>query len=234
MQPQTAAAHVNDSESGFSPDSTSVRRAVVAVTCEEIQAYMPLVHQVVARTLRRLPPNVLRDDLVAAGTYGLMDALRKQPRDQRGPDFEWYARTRIRGAIFDELRNLDWLSRGARAEVNAAVESEHDRRTSGTIVIGFDDLPEARRNVAATDDESPLDLAERNSERIALSRAVDRLPEREAQIVNLHYFQGVPFKQIAAMLGVSEPRISQLHARAMKLMRAILEEGEDATTALSA
>src|SRR5579862_3772358 len=85
---------------------------------EELTLYMPLVHQVVARVLRKLPPNVLRDDLVAAGTFGLVDALRKST--ERGPAFDWYARIRIRGAVVDELRAQDWLTRRARTRVTRA------------------------------------------------------------------------------------------------------------------
>src|ERR1700760_2403351 len=80
----------------------------------EVSEFMPLVHHVVATMLPRLPPNVLRDDLVAAGTFGLLDALRRQSAGERGVEFTWYARVRIRGAILDELRTQDWLSRRAR------------------------------------------------------------------------------------------------------------------------
>src|SRR4029079_2609779 len=67
-------------------------------TAPEIKKYMPLVHQAVARFMGKLPPNVLREDLVAAGTFGLIDSLRKNGAE-RGPTFEWYARIRIRGAV---------------------------------------------------------------------------------------------------------------------------------------
>jgi len=87
-------------------------------TREELTLYMPLVHQVVCRVLRKLPPNVLRDDLVAAGAFGLIDALRKSP--ERGPAFDWYARIRIRGAVVDELRSQDWLTRRARTRATKA------------------------------------------------------------------------------------------------------------------
>src|SRR5258708_13290771 len=65
-------------------------------TREELALYMPLAHQVVGRVLRKLPPNVLRDDLVAAGAFGLIDALRT--RVDRAPAFAWYARTPRPGA----------------------------------------------------------------------------------------------------------------------------------------
>lgn len=197
-------------------------------TREELAAYMPLVHQVVARVLRRLPPNVLREDLVAAGTYGLVDALRKS--DERTTAFEWYARIRIRGAVVDELRAQDWLTRRARTRVTRAQALGEGTSLS---VVGFDDLPEGRvfghADPAAT---SPLDQVETRLERAALERAVGRLPEREASIVRWYYFEGTAFKDIAGRLGVSEPRVSQLHSRAMARLRALMTpDGETGAAA---
>src|ERR1700730_1751196 len=108
-------------------------------TREELTLYLPLVHQVVGRVLRKLPPNVLRDDLVAAGSFGLIDALRKSA--DRGPAFDWYARIRIRGAVVDELRTQDWLTRRARTRVTKAQAHGEAR---GATVVGFDDLPESQ------------------------------------------------------------------------------------------
>ena len=196
-------------------------------TREELTTFMPLVHQVVARMLRRLPPNVLRDDLVAAGSFGLFDALRKSP--DRGPAFEWYARVRIRGAVVDELRSQDWLTRRARTRTTQA----HSDGTAGAMcIVGFDDLPDAQANGmvdegAATQEEQ----LEQRMERAALERAVALLPEREARIVAWHYFDDVPFKVIAVRLGVSEPRISQLHSRAMGLLKTKLVTQERAENA---
>src|ERR1700749_532623 len=102
---------------------------------QDITDFMPLVHQVVARMLRRLPPNVLRDDLVAAGAYGLIDALRKSP--DRGPAFECYPRIRIRGAVGDELRSQDGLTRRARTR---ATKAQAEGTGPGAAVVGFDDL----------------------------------------------------------------------------------------------
>jgi RNA polymerase sigma factor for flagellar operon FliA len=189
-------------------------------TREELTEYMYLVHQVVARVLRKLPPNVLRDDLVAAGTFGLVDALRRGC--DRGPAFEWYARIRIRGAVVDELRTQDWLTRRARTRVTRA---QAQGESAGLAVVGFDDLPESQSQ--ALRDESaatPQEQVERRMDRIALERAVALLPEREANIVAWHYFDGVPFKVIATRLSVSEPRVSQLHARAMVRLRTTLTD----------
>lgn len=189
-----------------------------APTREELTFYMPLVHQVVGRVLRKLPPNVLRDDLVAAGAFGLIDALRKSV--DRGPAFDWYARIRIRGAVVDELRSQDWLTRRARTRASKA---QAQGEGCGASVVGFDDLPESQAQAFVDDSiASPQEQVEQRMDRDALERAVGLLPEREANIVGWHYFEGMPFKTIAARLGVSEPRVSQLHARAMGRLRATL------------
>jgi RNA polymerase sigma factor for flagellar operon FliA len=99
-------------------------------------------------------------------------------------------------------------------------------------VVGFDDLPDSQAQGFV--DESavtPHDQVERRMERAALERAVALLPPREANIVAWHYFEDVPFKTIAVRLGVSEPRISQLHARAMGMLKTKLGADQSAEAA---
>ncbi|HEY8088078.1 MAG TPA: sigma-70 family RNA polymerase sigma factor [Polyangiaceae bacterium] len=219
---RTATAHDDAFEPASGVFCTVPPRA--AVTSADIAEYMDLVHQVVARILRRVPRNVLRDDLVAAGTYGLMDALRKTQGTRDGR-FEAYARIRIRGAVIDELRNEDWLARSARADANEQAKAT-EGAAPGTLV-GLDDLAPGQLPVARPS-TSPLDSAVRTSEQAALARAVADLPEREARILDLHYFQGMQLKDIAALLHVSEARVSQLHSRAVSMLRTALgERAED-------
>jgi RNA polymerase sigma factor FliA len=186
----------------------------------ELEEHMPLVRQVVMKVLRKLPPNVLREDLTAAGTFGLIDALRKN--GDRGPTFEWYARIRIRGAVMDELRAQDWLTRRARSHATRA-------RAEGTggsgAIVGFDDLSETQaRSFADESVATPEAQVERRMDRSVLERAVKKLPKREGNIVTWHYFDDVPFKTIASRLGVSEPRVSQLHSRAIGLLRETMND----------
>ena len=70
--------------------------------------FAPLVKYVAGRVGGRLPPNVEYADLVSYGLFGLIDAIEKYDLE-RGIKFESYAMTRIRGAIIDELRALDWI-----------------------------------------------------------------------------------------------------------------------------
>lgn len=75
-----------------------------------VQQHLPLVRQVVGRLAMGLPSHVDQDDLYSSGLVGLLNAVRNfDPKG--GSTFESYARVRIRGAIFDELRRLDWVPR---------------------------------------------------------------------------------------------------------------------------
>jgi RNA polymerase sigma factor for flagellar operon FliA len=186
------------------------------VSAAEIAEYMPIVHQTVGAMLPRLPPNVLRDDLIAAGTFGLLDALRRQSASERGVEFVWYARVRVRGAIVDELRAQDWLSRRARRRFAS------EDRTTSTAVVGIEDLPEERRAIADDATPNPETLVCAHSDAKAVAKAVERLPTRERDIITAHYFDGVQLRTIAQGLGVSEPRVSQLHARAVARLREYL------------
>jgi RNA polymerase sigma factor for flagellar operon FliA len=187
----------------------------------EVRRFLPLVKQAALQFRRRLPGNVLLDELVAAGMCGLLDALRRCD-PEAGPSFEWYARVRIRGAIVDDLRTHDWLSRRQRR----AVQRESQAPASGcTGVVSLDDLSSTARSASLVDDSlTPLEAALAHGDRKLLDRAVQKLPEREQRIVAEHYLRDVPFKDIAADLGVSVPRVSQLHTRAMTSLRALLQQ----------
>jgi RNA polymerase sigma factor for flagellar operon FliA len=75
-----------------------------------VEKYLPLVRTVVARVAMTLPPHVDSEDLYSAGLSGLLNAVR-QYDPTAGTAFETYARLRIRGAILDELRRMDWVPR---------------------------------------------------------------------------------------------------------------------------
>ena len=85
----------------------------VAIRDRLIRQYMPLVKWVAGRVSTGMPDSVEFDDLVGFGQFGLLDAINKFDID-KGVKFKTYATTRIRGAIFDELRELDWVPRSVR------------------------------------------------------------------------------------------------------------------------
>jgi RNA polymerase sigma factor FliA len=89
---------------------------------ELIERYLPLVRNVVDRIKLNLPPHVDVEDLYSVGVTGLIAAVRKYDPAQ-GHTFAGYATTRIRGAILDELRRLDWCPRRARAKAKKLKEA---------------------------------------------------------------------------------------------------------------
>jgi len=90
-----------------------------------IKQYAPLVKYVAGKVAVGMPHNVEFDDLVGFGVFGLLDAIDKFDPD-KNVKFKTYAVTRIRGAIFDELRSIDWVPRSVRQktrEVEDAIGS---------------------------------------------------------------------------------------------------------------
>lgn len=80
--------------------------------------YVPLVSAVAGRLAMRLPSSVEQADLASYGMFGLIDAIEKYETD-RAVRFESYASSRIRGAIIDELRAMDWVPRSVRTKARA-------------------------------------------------------------------------------------------------------------------
>jgi RNA polymerase sigma factor for flagellar operon FliA len=91
---------------------------------EVIKEYAPMIKYVANRIALRLPPHIEVDDLVSVGVLGLIDAIQKYD-PTRGAKFKTYAEFRVRGAILDELRAMDWVPRSVRqkaATMDAAVQ----------------------------------------------------------------------------------------------------------------
>jgi RNA polymerase sigma factor FliA len=221
--------------------------------------YSPLVKYVAGRVSAGLPASVDPADCVSFGVFGLIDAIEKfEPH--RGAAFEPYAIRRIRGAIIDELRALDWIPRSVRAKARAverayaaaearlgrtpseaeiaeelgvptAELNENFRQLSALNVLALDEILGGDENSGSvslaetlTDLGSPDPAAvfEIRETRRVLVEALGKLSEREQLVVRLYYFDGFTLADIGAVLGVSESRVCQLHAKAMIALRARL------------
>lgn len=206
-----------------------------ALANSDFVAHMHLVLSIVADFMRRVPRSVQREDLVAAGSMGLLHALRS--KKHTCPEMlAAYARIRIRGAIIDELRRHDWSPRRRRTPAvpsptivhgrttinGAALPNEEKSEKIGVVVIGFDDLPPAQS--LREEGPSPLEQVEVQRSSHEVRNAVAKLPPRERAIVTMRYFEEVPSKAIASKMGLSEARVSQLLARATSQLRALLTE----------
>jgi RNA polymerase sigma factor FliA len=154
----------------------------------------------------------------------------------RGIKFETYARYRVRGAVFNGLRTLrENLAQGSRANDTTSalldrVESLDEHAASDpleafvatTVGLGLGFLLEAKSFPGREEQPDAYAELEREELGAAVVEGVEQLSEREQAIVTLHYFHHIPFVDIAAQLGITKGRVSQLHKRALERLRAML------------
>jgi len=212
--------------------------------------YASLVKFVAGRLAAGLPKSVDTGDLVSAGVFGLMNAIDKfDPAN--GAKFETYAIPRIRGAILDGLRALDWVPRSVRSRSRSVQDAiallEHqlgrtptDEEISAELKISVEELEKWLADIAAGS-VGPLDhvamdntAAEADAQiqpgrameegelRAAMRAEISRLPEREQAILILYYEDGLTLSEIGEALGVTESRISQIHTKAVLQSRSRL------------
>ena len=200
-----------------------------SMTNSEFAVHMPLVMSIVAEFMRRVPKSVQRDDLIAAGSMGLLHALRSEKHTC--PEMlTAYARIRIRGAVIDELRRHDWSPRRRRIVSQEALEEAMasgeevteipTTKQAGVVVVGLDDVPPAE--AMREDGPSPLEELELRRSKTEIRDAIEKLPPRERIIVRMRFFDDITSKKIAVRLGLSEARVSQLLTRATLLLKQVL------------
>lgn len=210
--------------------------------------YASLVKFVAGRLGAGLPRSVDTGDLVSAGVFGLMNAIDRFDPEQ-GAKFETYAIPRIRGAILDGLRSLDWVPRSVRSrsrQIQDAIAAlEHqlgraptDEEIAAELQIEVAELEKWLADVAAGSvgplDHVAMDSAPSQSEtqpgsaleegelRDAMRVEISKLPEREQAVLVLYYDDGLTLAEIGEALGVTESRISQIHAKAVLQLRSRL------------
>lgn len=214
----------------------------------DIAPFVPLVQRLARQLRARLPASVEFDDLVQAGLIGLSDALPRFDA-AHGVPFEAYAAQRIRGAMLDELRAADSASRDDRRQqrrIDAAVQrleqrfgrsplageiahelgmplaEYHQLRTKvhNTGLMHLEDLgADFLDHYAVPEHADPLALLTDQRLRRALADAIGRLPERELLVMSLIYEQDMQMQEVAAVLGVTPSRISQVHSQAVTRLR---------------
>ncbi len=226
---------------------------------EVIRAHLPLVRHVVQRLAVRKPPQVELDELVSWGIEGLLDAFTKYDASKQAA-FATYAQFRIRGAILDRLRGMDWVSRSVRQK--ATLLEKTYRKLEGTLgrpaseeeaaeALGMT-LPQLHALLSEVGQMTLFSLEDLGvgpgQERIQLdkllegegsdpmhallsrervdlvSEAIRLLPEKEQTVIALYYHEGITMKEAGAVLGLTESRVSQLHAQALLRLRGLLRE----------
>ncbi|MCA9582116.1 MAG: sigma-70 family RNA polymerase sigma factor [Myxococcales bacterium] len=212
-----------------------------------VREYRPLVERIVSQTVRQLDIDGFREDLVAYGMSGLLEA-RSRFDASRGVQFNTFAYYRIRGAVFDGLRDFARLPRRAHAKLKAAeaadqiTESDAEARAQvpgePTPAQAAQALADTLNKLSASyvinalgqDEEAAPDSAEegllRRERRQSVRAVLDALPDRERALIDGHYFQGRQFDTVAAELGISKSWASRLHSKALHRLREALESSE--------
>lgn len=220
---------------------------------ELMTEYMPLVRRQALTLQVRLPASIELDDLIQAGMMGLLEALGRFDATQ-GATFATFASQRIRGAMVDELRTRDWLPRSVRrsaramdeavrrleqslgrapeeAEIAESLEMPLDEYqqllhdTNSGQLLPFEELvadgaePHSRESGS-----SPFEHLLDGQQRETLVAAIEALPEREKLLMALYYQEELNLKEVGAVLGVTESRVSQLHSQAVSRLRAKLND----------
>lgn len=227
-----------------------------------VSEFAPIIRYLAQRLAFRLPPSLDVEDLIHAGVIGLMDAIGKYD-PTREARFRTYAEFRIRGAMLDEIRSLDWIPRSVREkitlfqrtterlskdlgrapaeeEIAAALQMDAAQyeaflfQAKGISLLHLEDLGleegDERRFVASLADlnaENPLLSLLAQSLRKKLTEAIDRLPEKERQVIALYYFDELTMKEIGQVLKVTESRVCQVHAQAIARLKGALAENKE-------
>ncbi|HNN96174.1 MAG TPA: sigma-70 family RNA polymerase sigma factor [Pseudomonadota bacterium] len=215
-----------------------------------VEDHIPFVRSL-ARKLRDHVPMVEFDDLVGFGMQGLIEAAQRFD-DRHGVAFTTFAYYRVRGSMFDGLRSMGWLPRGEYARLrmeerassyaqNLASRTEETPPPAGQeagVEQRVREISTALSSVAtifvtllAREDEqqlsddraAPHEQLERHQLAERVRKAIRKLPDKERRLLDLYYFQDQTLEQAGAAMGLSKSWTSRLHARAIALLREILE-----------
>jgi RNA polymerase sigma factor for flagellar operon FliA len=226
----------------------STTEAAVTTVDELVESNLPLVGHLVRETLGKVPGHVNRDDLTSAAMMALVLAAQAFNTD-RGVPFARYAAIRIRGALLDELRGMDWAARSVRtrarevdavrtqltaalhrspspAEVAAAMGistselSNLDGDVARAQTLSLEGFaPETGPAIVPDQHDGPEALLVLREQLGYLHDAIELLPERLRFVITAYFFEQRQMAEIGAELGVTESRVSQLRADALAMLR---------------
>lgn len=225
-----------------------------------VEEHLPLVRQVLAGVAAHYPRHADREELAQAAALGLVEAACRYD-DARAVPFARWASVRIRGAIVDAVRSLDFAPRTLRSAARQAettrtrLEVDLGRpataaETAAALGVAEADLAALQGRVhqslvlsldapvgSAQDGEpttlgssiideaalQPFEVLEQREQRTYLRDALECLPDRLRDVVQGYFLEGRTSADLAAELGVTESRVSQMRTAALTLMRTGLE-----------
>ena len=217
-----------------------------------VMRHAELVKRIAYHLAGRLPASVEVDDLIQAGMLGLLEAAANFTAG-RGASFETYAGIRIRGAMIDALRKLDWAPRSVHRksrEVAKAIRdleaelgreardaeiatrmgvdiADYHRIVQDTVACQMTNIDDTATGEINDQRNDPFaDIVDENF-RTELTQAIGELPEREKLVMSLYYGDDLNLKEIGAVLKVTESRVCQLHGQALARLKARLSSWRD-------
>ena len=215
---------------------------------EIVRHYPPKIKLLALRLKAKLPPSVELGELLSAGALGLMEALGRF-KPEMGIKFETFAESRIKGAMLDELRKLDWFSRGQRHRVRVIDEAIRKLESASDATPTVEQLSEvtglSRKEVsqameamqsqlclsldAITEnltsfkhqqiDNEPYKSAALKEIIDKLALLIDELTPREQLVLSLYYVEELNMRETSEVMGITEGRVSQLHSQALAKLR---------------
>ncbi|NJB67050.1 RNA polymerase sigma factor for flagellar operon FliA [Desulfobaculum xiamenense] len=213
-----------------------------------VRHYAPKIKILALRLKGKLPQQVELNELLSAGTLGLIECLGKF-KPELNIKFETYAENRIRGAMLDELRRMDWFSRGLRQRVRMLEEAIRKIENRTGHRASKDELSQetglSEREVEAAlgalqnqlclsldaiqDHFSPDQSAHIDNEPYKttalqdiidkIASLIDELTMREKLVLSLYYSEELNMRETAEVMGITEGRVSQLHSQALKKLK---------------
>lgn len=207
-----------------------------------LQAYLPLVRKVVRQLAPQCTCVIDRQDMEQTALMGLLNAIRRYGMPDEG--FAGYAVHRIRGAILDELRSLDWRPRQLRQKYHQIKDMIRDARKQLGHEPVWEELSqrglssedyqeylqlEGAETLASLDEllsgempVAPLEgrgLEEQIVTQEMLSYALSQLSEKEGLVLSMYYQHDMNLKEIALVLGLTEARICQMNKKITQKIR---------------
>jgi RNA polymerase sigma factor for flagellar operon FliA len=210
--------------------------------------YEPYVRSIAGKIKKTLSKEIEFDDLVEYGMVGLLEAAERFDA-KFGANFMTFSYYRIRGAIYDGLRGMGWMSRTEYARVrfeeksNSYLGNQSDRQAGAVGEKEGDDvqnLAEVVSGLAAIfvttlDGLEGLQIRDENEplpeEKLGLAQArklvrdaIAKLNEQERQLLELYYYRELSLQEVGEQLGLSKSWTSRLHARAIDKLQRLLRD----------
>ena len=193
--------------------------------------YLYIVKAIASQMRNVYTGSLQMEDIINEGVIAIMKGIdRYDP--ERDNKFETFISRRIRGMIIDLVRKNDWMPRDFRKQVKAMEDLQislgrslgrlpADEEVADALGITDDEGEHQSLQLSSGDADSQPEKAFLKIEsRQVLAEAIKGLKEKEQMVISLYYMEELNMGQIAQILGVSEPRISQIHSSAIRKLKA--------------